>query len=56
MEYRELGSTGLMVSEIGLGCEGMVEEDYGMAQKLLDEAERSGINYFDLYSADPALP
>lgn len=55
MEYRELGSTGLKVSEIGLGCEGMVEEDYGMAQKLLDEAERSGINYFDLYSADPAL-
>ena len=55
MEYRELGNTGLCVSVIGLGCEGMLEENCGMAAKLFDEAERLGINYFDLYSSDPAL-
>ena len=55
MEYRELGNTGLRVSVIGLGCEGMLEEDCGMAAKLFDEAEKLGINYFDLYAADPAL-
>ena len=55
MIYRELGSTGLRVSEISLGCEGMVEDDYGMCAKLFDVAEESGINYFDLYSPDPQL-
>ena len=55
MIYRELGSTGLKVSEIALGCEGMTEENYGMCSKLFDIAEESGINYFDLYSSDPQL-
>ena len=55
MIYRELGSTGLKVSEIALGCEGMTEENYGMCSKLFDTAEESGINYFDLYSSDPQL-
>ena len=27
MEYRELGSTGLKVSEIGMGCEGFAEDE-----------------------------
>ncbi len=55
MEYRPLGNTGLSVSVIGIGCEGMAEENYGMAQKMLDAAERLGINYFDLYASDPQL-
>lgn len=55
MHYRELGATGLRVSEIGLGCEGFAEEDCAMAQKLFDEAERLGINYFDLYASDPKI-
>ena len=55
MEYRPLGTTGLSVSVIGIGCEGMTEENYGMAAGLLDEAEKLGINYFDVYASDPEL-
>ena len=55
MEYRELGNTGLSVSVIGMGCEGMNEENYAMTAKLFDTAERLGINYFDLYASDPKL-
>lgn len=55
MNYRELGNTGLKVSEIGIGCEGMTEENYSMCRKLFDVAELRGINYFDLYSSDPEL-
>ena len=55
MRYRILGNTGLSVSEIGIGCEGMTEENCGMAAKLLDTAQAAGVNYFDLYSPDPAL-
>ena len=55
MNYRPLGNTGLMVSEIGMGCEGMNEDGYAMAKTLFDTAERCGINYFDLYASDPGL-
>lgn len=55
MLYRELGNTGLKVSEISLGCEGMTEENYLMCEKLFNLAEESGVNYFDLYSPDPEL-
>lgn len=55
MEYRELGNTGLSVSVIGMGCEGMSEDNYVMTAKLFDAADRLGINYFDLYASDPKL-
>ena len=55
MNYRALGNTGLQVSEIGLGCEGFAEDNCKEAKKLLDEAEKLGINYFDLYASDPAV-
>ena len=55
MRYRELGNTGLLASEIGMGCEGFSEENYGMARALFDEAEKLGINYFDLYASDPRM-
>ena len=55
MNYRELGSTGLKVSEIAMGCEGMTEENYSMCKKLFDTAQARGINYFDLYSPNPNL-
>ena len=34
MIYRELGKTGLKVSEIGMGCEGFAEDDCKMTKKL----------------------
>lgn len=55
MNYRGLGNTGLMVSEIGLGCEGFAEDEYRGAKQLLDEAESQGINYFDLYTSNPQV-
>ena len=48
MNYRKLGNTGLMISEIGMGCEGFSEQNYTMAKTLLDAAEKNGVNYFDL--------
>ena len=55
MNYRELGNTGLLISEIGLGCEGFSGDDCRNTGKLLDAAEALGINYFDLYASDPKL-
>lgn len=55
MIYRELGKTGLKVSEIGMGCEGFGEERCAMTMKLFDAAEASGVNYFDLYTSNPSI-
>ena len=55
MIYRELGNTGLKVSEIGMGCEGFGEENCAMTKKLFDAAEIAGVNYFDLYTSNPAI-
>lgn len=53
MIYRELGKTGLKVSEIGMGCEGFAEDNCSMTKKLFDAAENAGVNYFDLYTSNP---
>lgn len=55
MKYRDLGNTGLQVSEIGMGCEGFAKDDYRNTAVLFDLAEQSGINYFDLYTSDPKV-
>lgn len=54
MRYKELGSTGLLVSEIGLGCEGLAAHGE-LKQDLLDAAAAYGINCIDLFSPDPDL-
>ena len=55
MNYRDLGNTGLKVSEIGMGCEGFGENECRNTQVLFDLAEKSGINYFDLYTSNPKV-
>ncbi len=46
MKKRELGKSGLFVSEIGLGCMSL-PNDLNEAKNIIDIAIHSGINYFD---------
>ena len=55
MQYRELGGTGLKVSEIGMGCEGFVEKSLEEVRAMVDIMEAAGINCIDLYSPNPAF-
>ncbi|MCI8348126.1 MAG: 4Fe-4S binding protein [Firmicutes bacterium] len=55
MNYRKLGNTGLLVSEIGLGCEGFSEDGGKNTFPMIETAERLGINYIDLYTPDPEV-
>ena len=53
MNYRILGRTGIRVSEIGIGCEGLVDKPYEEVKAFVDLMEESGINCIDLYSPNP---
>lgn len=53
MQYRELGHTGLRVSEIGMGCEGFVEKPFEEVRAMVDAMESAGANCIDLYSPNP---
>lgn len=55
MNFRELGRTGLKVSEISMGCEGFVDHDGALTADLVDAAARLGINYIDLYMPHPQI-
>lgn len=55
MEYRDLGKTGLKVSEIALGCEGFVGKSQEEVNAFVKKAEELGINFIDLYSPNPDL-
>jgi len=55
MEYRDLGKTGIRVSEIGLGCEGFLEKGRDYTLATLQYAREQGINCLDMYSPNPEL-
>lgn len=55
MLYRELGNTGLKVSEIGLGCEGFLGKDERECDRMFSLAFERGVNCMDLYSPNPEL-
>ena len=53
MQYRELGKTGLMVSEIGFGGEWLERHDEEESVELLRYAGEQGINIVDCWMPDP---
>lgn len=56
MNYRPLGTTGLMVSEIGFGGEWIVPDMAPeQAKLLLDHARAAGVNILDCWMSDPCV-
>jgi len=55
MEYRALGRTGLSVSAISLGTEYLLDVPRGQAVEVIRRAVDEGINYFDLFYAQPSF-
>ena len=55
MQYRPLGATGLEVSEISIGCGGFEELDSAASLALMTAALDSGMNYIDIYDANPKV-
>ena len=53
MRYRELGRTGLKVSEIGFGGEWLERHDEAHSVELLRYAHEKGINIVDCWMPDP---
>ncbi len=55
MRYRELGSTGLKVSEVGFGGEWLERHSEEECVKLIHYAKEQGINIIDCWMSDPAV-
>jgi len=55
MQYRKLGRTGMMVSEISLGCEHLQGKDYALVKTVIDAALDAGINCMDVFMSEPGV-
>lgn len=55
MNYRELGREKIMVSEIGMGCEGFVDKSFEEVKDFVDRMEAEGVNCIDLYTPNPEV-
>ncbi len=53
MRYRELGRTGMRVSEISLGCEHLQGKDYDTVKTVIDVALDAGVNLLDVFMSEP---
>ena len=53
MRYRELGKTGLRVSEIGLGAEWLERHSAEEVKAVIDRCEEHGINILDCWMPEP---
>lgn len=53
MNYRRLGKTNLMVSEIGLGAEWLERHSYEECKAIIDRADELGINILDCWMSEP---
>ena len=53
MEYRRLGKTNLMVSEIGFGGEWLERHNYEECKAAIDRADELGINILDCWMSEP---
>ena len=55
MQYRTLGKTGLLVSEIAMGCEGFTDKSQQEVTQMVDALQAGGINCIDLYTSNPQV-
>ncbi len=55
MQYRRLGKTDLMVSEIGFGGEWLERHNYEECKAAIDRAEELGINILDCWMSEPGV-
>ena len=55
MQYRSLGRSGLTISEIALGCEGLIGKSEAFVHEALDMMESHGASGIDLYSPNPEM-
>lgn len=55
MKYRALGSTGLLVSEIGLGGEWLERHNTQEVQEVMDCCREQGINILDCWMSEPQV-
>lgn len=53
MRYRELGNTGLKVSEIGLGAEWLERHNAKEVKEVVSYCEAAGINILDCWMSEP---
>ena len=52
MKYRDLGDTGIKVSEIAFGAEFLVERPYEDTEELIKACEANGINFVDCWMSE----
>ena len=55
MNYRKLGNTGLMVSEVGFGGEWLERHTEAECVEVIEYARKQGINILDCWMAEPGV-